>query len=100
TYYTLLTGSNPYSTAGSVVQVMYGHCQGPVLDPRDMKPDLPAACSAIVARAMAKRAEDRYQSAAEMLADLNAVLATMTGAGIVLPSRSAIAAAASFRAPE
>jgi hypothetical protein len=65
-----LTGINPYEGAGSIMQVMYGHCQGPVLDPRETNANLPPVCSAIVARATAKRPEDRYQSAQEMLADL------------------------------
>jgi urea transport system substrate-binding protein len=96
TYYSLLTGIQPYEGAGSIMQVMYGHCQGPVLDPREEKSSLPAACSAIVARAAAKRPEDRYQSAQEMLADLNAILATLSGASIVLPSRSSAHLAPSF----
>ena len=33
TYYTLLTGADPYQNAGSIVQVMYAHCTGDVLDP-------------------------------------------------------------------
>jgi urea transport system substrate-binding protein len=96
TYYSLLTGVEPYKEAGSIMQVMYGHCQGPVLDPREANANLPAACSAIIARAAAKRPDDRYQSAREMLADLNAVLATLSGAAIVLPSRSSALLAPSF----
>lgn len=96
TYYSLLTGVNPYASGGSVMQVMYGHCQGPILDPRELNAAVPAACAAIIARAMAKRPEDRYSSAMELLTDLNAVLATLSGAGIVLPSQSGIAAAPSF----
>lgn len=89
TYYTLLTGANPYENAGSVVQVMYGHCQGAPLDPRPLKPEVPDACAAIVARATARRADDRYPTAAAMLADLNAVLASLSGAAIILPGGAA-----------
>ena len=47
------------------------------------------ACASIVARAMAKQPEERYQSAEEMLGDLNAVIATLSGATkILLPSES------------
>jgi urea transport system substrate-binding protein len=86
TYYSLLTGADPYANAGSIVQILYSHCHAAVPDPRAMNPLVPDACASIITRAMAKRPEDRYQSVAEMLADLNAVLSTMSGAGIVLPS--------------
>jgi urea transport system substrate-binding protein len=96
TYYSLLTGANPYEKAGSVMQVMYGHCQGPILDPRELNAAVPAACAQIIAQATAKLPDGRYRSAAEMLTDLNTVLATLSGSGIVLPSHSGIAVAPSF----
>ena len=34
TYYSLLTGRNPYEDSQSVIQVMFGHCQGDIPDPR------------------------------------------------------------------
>ena len=86
TYYALLTGSHPYANAGSLMQIMFSHCQAEVPDPRALDQSVPAACAAIIAKAMAKRPEDRYQSADAMLTDLTAVLAAMSGAGIVLPS--------------
>ena len=42
---------------------------------RDVAPDAPAALDAICARALAKDCEDRYATAAELLADLEAHLA-------------------------
>ena len=33
TYFSLLTGTNPYQDAASTVQVMFAHCHGEVLDP-------------------------------------------------------------------
>jgi urea transport system substrate-binding protein len=89
TYYSLLTGEHPYEDAGSIVQVMFAHINGEPLDPRKTNPSLPLACTEIIQRATAKRVEERYQTAEEMLCDLNAVLATLTGtAPIALPSRS------------
>lgn len=94
TYYCLLTGKNPYQDTNSVIQVMFAHCQGPIPDPREVDPTLPEACSAIVARAMAKAAGDRYQAVTDMLADLQAVYSTLSGAmRIQLPSQSGIQAA-------
>jgi urea transport system substrate-binding protein len=89
TYFTLLTGTNPYEEASSVMQVMFGHCHGPIPDPRALNSSLPPACAAIVSRAMAKAPGDRYQSAGDMLADLQAVAATLSGqTPIDLPSAS------------
>jgi len=95
TYYTLLTGQSPFHGTDSVPQLMYAHCHGPIPDPQAVNPALPMACVRIVARAMAKSPADRYQSTAEMQADLQALL-TAAGAGktvVDLPSdRSAKAA--------
>lgn len=94
TYYTLLSGKNPYQDASSVIQVMFGHCQGSVPDPRLTDSTIPDACSAIIACAMAKSVDDRYQTVNEMLADLQAIYATLSGAvQIQLPSQSGLRAA-------
>jgi urea transport system substrate-binding protein len=98
TYYSLLTGAHPYQDAGSIVQVMFAHCSGEVLDPRKLNRAVPEACGQIVKHATAKRPEDRYQSAEEMLADLNVVIATMSGASVIqLPSQSGARAASAQR---
>jgi len=87
TYYALLTGENPYRSARSSIEVMYSHCNSPPPDPREANPSVPDACAAIVQRATAKEARDRYQSAQELLADLDAVIGTLSGAtSIALPS--------------
>jgi urea transport system substrate-binding protein len=89
TYYSLLAGKNPYHETDSVTQLMYLQCCGPIPDPRSVNPAVPAACAEIVTRAMAKAPADRYQSADEMLADLRAVAATLSGqTPIELPSGS------------
>ena len=90
TYYSLLTGKNPYEGSDSVLQIMFQHCRGEIPDPRSENRSVPKACSAIIERAMAKAPEDRYPSADEMLADLQAVAATLSGeVPIDLPSQSA-----------
>ena len=73
TYFCLLTGREPYHDSDSVVQVMYAHCCAEIPDPRSLRPEVPAACAAIVRRAMAKLPEDRYPDTASMRADLTAV---------------------------
>jgi urea transport system substrate-binding protein len=90
TYYSLLTGKSPYFQSNTVPQLMYLHCHGPVPDPRAINSAIPDACSRVVGRAMAKDPADRYQTTAEMLADLHAVLAGLSGQTrqIELPSES------------
>jgi urea transport system substrate-binding protein len=88
TYYSLLTGKFPFQDSGSVVQVMFAHCNSPIPDPREMRKTIPAACAAIIQRAMAKAPEQRYQTMEDMQADLESVLAALSGAGIQLPSKS------------
>ena len=88
TYYSLLTGKCPFQDTGSVVQVMFAHCNAGPPDPREVRATVPAACAEIIQHAMAKKPEDRYQSMDEMRVDLEAVLAAMSGAGIQLPSQS------------
>src|SRR5262245_16995906 len=83
TYYSLLCGRHPFSAAHSIVQVMFGHCKGERPDPRKINKLVPDACAQIVARAMAIRPENRYQSAEEMLADLKVVRTALSTAGTV-----------------
>jgi ABC-type branched-subunit amino acid transport system substrate-binding protein/tRNA A-37 threonylcarbamoyl transferase component Bud32 len=93
TYYSLLTGKSPFEDSQSVPQLMYAHCHGPIPDPRSVDPTIPQACARIIARAMAKAPADRYQSTAQMLADLEAVRGALSGqAPIDLPSDSATVA--------
>ena len=94
TYYCLLTGSCPYQSSESIPQLMFAHCHAPVPDPRAIDPSLPEAVTRIIAFAMAKAPADRYQNASAMIADLQAVVAAMSGQPkIALPSESAVAAA-------
>ncbi len=74
TYYALLVGEGPYDKAGGPLQVMYAHCKDEVADPRDTNPELPAACSTFIRRAMAKDPADRFQDAQETREHLERVL--------------------------
>jgi hypothetical protein len=74
TYFVLLTGRPPYSAAHEM-QVMFAHCNDPVPEPRALRPELPEVCSAIVRKAMAKAPAERYQTARELVAALEAALA-------------------------
>ncbi|MEV0295169.1 ADP-ribosylglycohydrolase family protein [Nocardia sp. NPDC050710] len=64
TLFRLLTGVGPYDSA-NVAAVMLGHIQSPPPSPRAVRPDLPAALDAVLAKAMAKDPADRYGSCTE-----------------------------------
>jgi len=86
TYFAMLTRQNPYQESAGVMQLMYAHCHAEVPNPRDVKADIPHACVDVVQRAMAKSAGDRYQTAAEMLEDLEAFIAAKSPDAVKLPS--------------
>ena len=72
--YELLTGRPPF-VGDSPVAVAYQHVREPVTPPSDHDTDLPPEVDAIVMKALTKRLEDRYQSAAAMRSDIERYLA-------------------------
>ncbi|WP_254508376.1 serine/threonine-protein kinase [Anatilimnocola floriformis] len=74
TYFTLLTGRFPYER-DDVIQTLFAHCSAALPDPRTCVPTLPEACATIIARCLAKEPRNRYSSAAELLMDLQSLLA-------------------------
>jgi tRNA A-37 threonylcarbamoyl transferase component Bud32 len=79
--YELLTGEVPYP-ADSFMAVAMRHLRDPVPSVRDRRPDVPDRVDEIVARAMAKRPEDRFPSTGAMMGAIEAALAdTGEGAG-------------------
>lgn len=79
--YELLTGEVPYP-ADSFMAVAMRHLRDPVPSVRDHRPDVPDRVDEIVARAMAKRPEDRFPSTGAMMGAIEAALAdTGEGAG-------------------
>lgn len=74
TYHALLTGQPPFPVE-DVMEVMVAHLDKPAPDPRAVDPSIPAACAALLARALAKEPAGRHADASELLAELEAVLA-------------------------
>jgi eukaryotic-like serine/threonine-protein kinase len=72
--YELLAGGPPY-TGDSFMAVAMKHVQDPVPRVRDRRADVSPRLDAIVARAMAKRRQDRFSSTEAMMAALEAALA-------------------------
>jgi serine/threonine protein kinase len=77
TYFSLLTGRRPYEDRKSDVLVMLAHCDADPPDPRAINSDVPDACAQIIEQAMARQADERYQSMDEMRGDLEAVSEAM-----------------------
>ncbi len=71
--YELLTGHVPF-TAQNPFAVLAKHMNEPLPPIRQARPDLSPAIEFVVKKALAKNAQDRYQSALEMAADLRAAI--------------------------
>src|SRR5215218_5851118 len=67
--YEMLTGTVPFRGA-TPVAIAYRHVREDPAPPRLLNPDVPPPLEAVCLKAMAKRPEDRYQTAAEFRADL------------------------------
>jgi eukaryotic-like serine/threonine-protein kinase len=80
--YEMLVGHVPY-TGESPTIVMLKHMQDAVPSVLDEREDLPASIDRIVARAMAKQPEDRYQSINDLLEDLTIAGGVVTPRGTV-----------------
>jgi tRNA A-37 threonylcarbamoyl transferase component Bud32 len=75
--YELLTGAPPFSGENSLA-IAIQHIQELPERPSRLKPDVPPGLEAIVLKAMAKDPADRYQTAAEMVEDLDRLRAGET----------------------
>ena len=72
--YELLVGRPPF-TGESPVSVAYQHVREAPVPPSRIDPSVPPDIDAIVLKALEKEPDNRYQSAREMKADINRVLA-------------------------
>jgi eukaryotic-like serine/threonine-protein kinase len=74
----LAAGEPPFS-AGTVAQLLQHIANAVPRAPSASNPAVPAVLDLIVAKALEKRPDDRYQSAAEFARDVRACLAELTG---------------------
>ncbi len=72
--YEVLTGKPPF-TGETPVSIAYQHVSGVLVSPSELVPDLPVGIDVVLSVALAKKPEDRYQSAGLMLDDLYKVAA-------------------------
>ncbi|MDD7385137.1 MAG: Stk1 family PASTA domain-containing Ser/Thr kinase [Actinomycetaceae bacterium] len=80
--YELLTGRPPF-VGDSAVAVAYQHVSEAPKPASQIAPDIPESIDRVVMKSLAKRREDRYQSAAEFRSDL---LSASRGEGVDAPS--------------
>jgi serine/threonine protein kinase len=73
TLYSLVTGHPPFE--GPVGEIVKKVEAGDFRPPRELRPDIPPALNAIVVKAMARRREDRYESATALAEEIDRYLA-------------------------
>ena len=76
--YEMLTGRVPFD-ADTPVSIALKHMQEKPVEPIKLNPSIPLAVNQIIMKAMRKDPNERYQSATEMLRDLNAALKNPEG---------------------
>ncbi|MUG92886.1 PAS domain S-box protein [Scytonema sp. UIC 10036] len=69
TFYELLTGQLPFPTQ-DILELVHCHIAKPPIPPHELNATIPKPISGIILKLMAKNAEDRYQSAWGIKADL------------------------------
>ncbi len=88
--YELLTGRPPF-VGDSPVSVAYQHVREEARPPSQLNPDVSNTIDHIVAKSLAKKVEDRYQSAADMRKDIERAVA---GLHVDAPTAATVAAGA------
>jgi serine/threonine protein kinase len=90
TYFYLLTGQPPFP-GGTLAKKLLDHQQLPPPPVEQFRRDLPPALTRVLHRLLAKQPQDRHQTAAELVRDLEVALAgnvaTVKSAGPVAASR-------------
>jgi hypothetical protein len=86
--YQMLSGQAPYQS-DTPARVMMMHVLEPVPNIQKVRPDLPAGVEAVVSKAMAKDPKDRYSTAGELAADLEAIVHGAPGTLLSVASAAA-----------
>lgn len=82
TFYEMITGTLPF-TAADPMEWIHCHIARPPTPPGERVKGIPAAVEAIILKLLAKAAEDRYQTAAGVEADLRRCLASWEAHGSI-----------------
>ena len=86
TFYELLTGHLPFPTM-DILELVHCHLAKQPVPPHELKATMPKPVSDIVLKLMAKNAEDRYQSAWGIQADLELCVQQLAASGQIDPIR-------------
>ncbi|WP_437683528.1 AAA family ATPase [Sorangium sp. So ce131] len=84
TFYEMLTGALPFGES-EPMDLIHGHIARTPAPPHERAPGVPEAVSRIVMKLLAKNAEDRYQSAYGVAADLDLCLRQLSATGTIEP---------------
>ncbi|XYI00646.1 AAA family ATPase [Sorangium sp. So ce1128] len=82
--YQVLTGQRPFE-ALDPMELIHAHLALAPAPPSRVDPTIPEAVSGVVLKLLAKNAEDRYQSAEGLLADLERCREALRGTGTIEP---------------
>ncbi|MEW6683352.1 MAG: sigma 54-interacting transcriptional regulator [Nitrospirota bacterium] len=82
TFFEMLTGRLPFDSMDPL-ELVHFHIAKIPAPPCELNPDVPQAVSSIVVKLLAKTAEERYQSAYGLKADLEACLAQWQASGTI-----------------
>ncbi len=82
TLYEMLTDKIPFFSQ-DLLEVVYSHIAVQAINPQSLNSQIPTAVSEIVMKLIGKNAEDRYQSATGLLADLELCLKQLEMKGII-----------------
>src|SRR5205807_3481393 len=69
TWYHMLTGAPPFPE-GSLIERLHKHSEAELPDIRQFNPKVPERVAAVLGKMLAKNPEERYQTPAELLRDL------------------------------
>jgi predicted ATPase/PAS domain-containing protein len=84
TLYELGTGKRPFESEDAL-ELIHAHIARVPTPPRQHRPELPATLESIMLRLLEKSPEERYQTSAGVLADLERAYADLTRSGSVTP---------------
>ncbi|MGE4158256.1 MAG: serine/threonine protein kinase, partial [Planctomycetota bacterium] len=74
TFYHMVTGKTPFQ-GNTVGQIVTAHISKPLVDPREIRPDLSEGCSRVIQRMMQKKKDNRYANHQDLLTDLRSLAA-------------------------
>ena len=94
--YEMLTGEMPFD-ADTPLGIAMKHVNGHLVPPQILNPEVPDGINAITVRLLAKRPEDRYADDAELIEDLERVMAGLEPSGATTELATGVLPAATTR---